>query len=206
MFKSGMAENDNKSFDPGWNAVASFYADDVPIYPIQKEWLDRLRKGDPSGEIADFGCGPGKHSTYLASAGLGVVGIDRSPAMLAEARRLTAEVTWVEADLCNLPMVNKRFAHGLCLNNTLGVIPGEANRQMALDEMVRVTDGTLALELLEATTTKDVHEDYFGTPYRATRFQLDEIEDFASRWPLLDRKTRPSKIARQFHLLIFSLP
>ena len=39
------------------------------------------------GTVADVGCGPGRITGYLHELGLGVVGIDLSPGMLAVARR-----------------------------------------------------------------------------------------------------------------------
>jgi SAM-dependent methyltransferase len=40
------------------------------------------------GLVADLGCGPGRVSAYLQSLGVTAFGVDLSPAMIAEARRL----------------------------------------------------------------------------------------------------------------------
>jgi trans-aconitate 2-methyltransferase len=51
--------------------------------------------------IVDLGCGPGNLTAALAERwpGAEVIGVDSSPAMLADARRDHPELTWVEADL-----------------------------------------------------------------------------------------------------------
>ncbi|MBD0293479.1 MAG: methyltransferase domain-containing protein [Jiangellaceae bacterium] len=41
----------------------------------------------PTGVVADVGCGPGHVTEYLASLGLTVVGVDKSPRMIAVAKR-----------------------------------------------------------------------------------------------------------------------
>lgn len=53
--------------------------------------------------VVDLGCGTGNHSIPLAARGYGVTGLDRSPGMLAVARRKAAEshvdVEWVQGDI-----------------------------------------------------------------------------------------------------------
>ncbi len=51
--------------------------------------------------VADLGCGPGNATRLLADRwpGAQIFGLDRSPQMLAEARRSGPGATWVEADL-----------------------------------------------------------------------------------------------------------
>jgi SAM-dependent methyltransferase len=54
----------------------------------------------PVRAILDLGCGTGSHAVILARAGRKVVGVDRSPAMLAQARAKSSAVSrWVEGDL-----------------------------------------------------------------------------------------------------------
>lgn len=52
-------------------------------------------------EIWDLGCGTGEHASVLAARHPGAVvhGLDRSPEMLAAARKRTASVDWIEGDL-----------------------------------------------------------------------------------------------------------
>jgi SAM-dependent methyltransferase len=66
--------------------------------------------GDPHGEanlvmaleprtVLDAGCGTGRVAIELARRGVEVVGLDADPSMLATARRLAPELTWIEAPL-----------------------------------------------------------------------------------------------------------
>jgi SAM-dependent methyltransferase len=54
--------------------------------------------------VADVGCGPGRVAAYLAANGLDVIGIDVSPAMLAEARRAHPDIEFEEGRLDDLPI------------------------------------------------------------------------------------------------------
>ncbi|MFI5591553.1 methyltransferase domain-containing protein [Amycolatopsis sp. NPDC051758] len=73
--------------------VAESYARVVP--PVQEDIEDRalltafadLVRAGGGGPVADLGCGTGRVTAFLASAGLDVSGIDLSPEMLAVARR-----------------------------------------------------------------------------------------------------------------------
>lgn len=54
--------------------------------------------------VLDAGCGTGRVAIELARRGVDVVGADVDPSMLATARRLGPDVTWVESDLAELDL------------------------------------------------------------------------------------------------------
>lgn len=54
--------------------------------------------------VLDAGCGTGRVAIELARRGLDVVGVDVAPDMLATARRLAPELSWIEADLAELDL------------------------------------------------------------------------------------------------------
>ncbi|WP_407560282.1 class I SAM-dependent methyltransferase [Streptomyces sp. 184] len=62
---------------------------DIRRYPWLKASMDAFADtvGD-SGPVLDVGCGPGQVTAYLAERGLDVSGVDLSPAMIDNARRL----------------------------------------------------------------------------------------------------------------------
>ena len=71
--------------------------------------------GSPHGEadlvgrfrpsrVLDAGCGTGRVAIELARRGIDVVGVDVDSSMLATARRLAPELTWVEHDLATLDL------------------------------------------------------------------------------------------------------
>jgi SAM-dependent methyltransferase len=62
--------------------VARFMDGDVPFY------VDQARRAD--GPVLDLACGTGRVTFALAEAGIPVIGLDTSPAMLASARQKLA--------------------------------------------------------------------------------------------------------------------
>ncbi|MFN8041141.1 MAG: class I SAM-dependent methyltransferase [Acidimicrobiales bacterium] len=56
------------------------------------------------GSVLDAGCGTGRVGIELARRGVEVVGADLDPSMLATARRLAPEISWIEADLAALDL------------------------------------------------------------------------------------------------------
>ncbi len=54
--------------------------------------------------VLDAGCGTGRVAIELARRGVDVVGVDRDPSMIAEARRRAPELAWVHADLVTLDL------------------------------------------------------------------------------------------------------
>src|SRR3954462_4066182 len=66
----------------------------------------RLTGCPEGGELLDAPCGFGRHSVPLAPAGYPAPGVDRSPSLLAEARRRAGDAPYpqlVEADYRRLP-------------------------------------------------------------------------------------------------------
>lgn len=58
--------------------------------------------------VLDAGCGTGRVAVELARHGIEVVGADVDASMLATARRLAPDLTWVESDLAALAL-DRRF-------------------------------------------------------------------------------------------------
>ena len=93
----------------GWDAYAPFYdwenartlgRRDVPF------WRRVARAA--GGPVLELGCGTGRVSRPLARAGVDLVGIDRSAAMLERGRRRSLRV--VRGDMRALPFAHSAFA------------------------------------------------------------------------------------------------
>lgn len=81
------------------------------------------------GLVLDLGCGTGRHVRTLQNEQRTVIGVDLSPAMLAEAGRLGARPL-VRANLVGLAALRDRCADAaLCLYSTLGLIQPAAARR-----------------------------------------------------------------------------
>lgn len=104
-------------------------------------FTDRL---PTSADVADLGCGPAIDGALLAQAGHRVVGLDRSPGMLAHAARaLPGRVA--QADLRSLPVASRSLDGIWCCAALLHVPQDET--MTVLHEMHRVLrqDGHVAL-------------------------------------------------------------
>jgi SAM-dependent methyltransferase len=104
---------------PEYNVLARYFdlinAKYVP-YTRQCDFLEAIfrRVGKNVHAILDLACGTGLHAFDLTRRGYRVVGVDRSPEMLAEAARKLAPggsddppVTFLNTDMRNLPFVGE---------------------------------------------------------------------------------------------------
>jgi SAM-dependent methyltransferase len=112
----------------------------------------RLAGCESGADILDAPCGYGRHSIPLARAGYRVVGVDRSPVLLEEARRRAGEgdwPRWVQGDHRELPLENASFDAVLCLFSSLGY-RGEDGDARTLAEFHRVLrpSGRLVVETM----------------------------------------------------------
>jgi ubiquinone/menaquinone biosynthesis C-methylase UbiE len=112
----------------------------------------RLAALEPGADVLDCPCGYGRHSIPLARAGFHVVGADRSPVLLEEARRRAGEgewPRWVEADHREVPFADASFDCVMNLFSSLGYRGEDGDRQ-TLSELRRVLrpGGALVVETM----------------------------------------------------------
>jgi ubiquinone/menaquinone biosynthesis C-methylase UbiE len=117
----------------------------------------RLAGCREGGDVLDVPCGFGRHAVPLARAGYRVVGVDRSEALLAEARRRAGEgrprAEFVRADYRDLPQKDESFDAAVNLFTSLGYL-GDEEDVGVLAEIRRVLrpGGRLVIE----TTHRDL--------------------------------------------------
>lgn len=144
----------------GWDDYAPFYdwenartlgRRDVPF------WKSVATQA--GGRVLELGCGTGRISIPLGRAGIDLVGIDRSDAMLARARRrvrrgrLEQQVRLVRGDICYLPFATARrrgFSAVLAPYGVLQSLLRERDLAETLDAVHRVLEpgGLFGLELV----------------------------------------------------------
>ena len=84
-----------KSYDRIADEYARHISTELQHKPLDRELLTRFAarvKG--KGNVYDMGCGPGHVARYLRDAGASVSGLDLSPRMIQEARRLNPDITF----------------------------------------------------------------------------------------------------------------
>ncbi|MFE2914622.1 class I SAM-dependent methyltransferase [Kitasatospora indigofera] len=125
--------------------------------------LDEL--GDRGAHVLDVGCGDGEMVLRLAAAGHRVVGVEKSPGMLATATGrvaaapdLAGRVTLLEGDIGNLPYADSSFdavvCHGVVMYLPDSAAPvADLARLVAADGILSVlTKNSLAVGVREALT------------------------------------------------------
>ena len=92
--------------DPVTNSIRESYdrlaeeytrriSDELQHKPLDRELLDRFTQQTKGrGEVCDMGCGPGHVARYLRDAGASVFGLDLSPGMVEQARKLNPFPFW----------------------------------------------------------------------------------------------------------------
>ena len=113
----------------GYNRTAAMYAENFHGH-LDDRPLDRaMLTGfaglvERHGVVADIGCGTGAASRVLADVGLDIVGIDLSPNMIAEARRLNSDLSFQVGSMTGLDFDDGHF-HGICAWYSVIHIPDE---------------------------------------------------------------------------------
>jgi SAM-dependent methyltransferase len=113
----------------GYDLTAAMYAERFHGHLDDKP-LDRAMLAGFAGlvernsVIADVGCGTGATSRILADFGLDVLGIDLSPNMIAEARRLNPDLRFQVGSMISINADDNHF-HGICAWYSVIHIPDE---------------------------------------------------------------------------------
>ena len=99
-----MPGDPRKAIRHGYDQIAGEYArriyDELERKPFDREILSHFAKAvGESGEVCDMGCGPGHVARYLHDLGPKVFGLDISPAMVEEARRLNPGIHFQVGDM-----------------------------------------------------------------------------------------------------------
>src|SRR5579863_6863870 len=90
-----------------YDALAAEYArrlrDELDHKPFDRAMLEEFAaRVAPAGLICDLGCGPGHIARFLRDRGAQVFGIDLSEGMLAEARRLNQDISFLRGTMLSV--------------------------------------------------------------------------------------------------------
>ena len=104
-----MNDDPLRSIRESYDCIADEYArriaDELQHKPFDCKLLDRFAaeiKG--RGPVCDMGCGPGHVARYLKNRGADVFGLDLSPGMLEQARRLNPDISFRQGNMMRLDL------------------------------------------------------------------------------------------------------
>jgi ubiquinone/menaquinone biosynthesis C-methylase UbiE len=102
-----------KTIRGDYDLIAHDYAvhigDELAAKPFDREILARFASA-VSGRVCELGCGPGHVSRFLRDLGVNVFGLDLSPQMVEQARRLNADIEFCVGDMLALQLSDHSLA------------------------------------------------------------------------------------------------
>lgn len=148
-----------ESYDRIADEYACRIADELRHKPLDREVLDRFAaEVKKRGRVCDMGCGPGHVARYLRDAGADdVFGLDLSPGMLEQARKLNPDIPFREGNMLVLELPDRSLA-GIAAFYAIVNIPPESLLR-AFQEMERVLQPGGLLLLAFHTGDEMLHED-----------------------------------------------
>jgi SAM-dependent methyltransferase len=200
-----------KSYDRVADEYARHIYTELQHKPLDRELLTRFAARVKSkGDVCDMGCGPGHVVRYLRDAGASVSGLDLSPRMIDEARRLNPDITFRQGNMLTLDLPDASLA-GIAAFYAVVNLP-KAFLPQVFREMARVLqpDGLLLLafhagqETLcpDALWDRPVSMNFYYFPPQAIARDLESasliIEEIIEREPYAPEVEHQSRRAYIF--------
>jgi SAM-dependent methyltransferase len=98
----------------GYRLWSQTYDQPLRLFPIEHPIMRMLLDPLPPAVVLDAACGTGRYSQYLAERGHRIIGVDRSPAMLAKARAKLPRSEFREGDLEAMPLEPESVDAAVC--------------------------------------------------------------------------------------------
>lgn len=152
------------SYDRVAREYATRFSGELAYKPLDRRLLDRFAATVRGlGPVCDLGCGPGHVARYLYERGVPAVGVDLSPVMVEEARRLNPGTDFQVGDLRRLDIEDRSFAGAIAFYSVIHVPRREIG--MAFDEIRRVLRPGGQLLLAFHVGDETLHRDeWWGQP------------------------------------------
>ncbi len=162
-----MYDDTTRSIQESYDRVADEYArrifNELQHKPLDRQLLNRFVVEAPPGGLCDMGCGPGHVARYLRDAGASVFGIDLSPQMLRQARKLNPDISFWEGNMLALDLKDGSLA-GIAAFYAIVNIP-QSSLLFVFQEMQRVLQPGGLLLLAFHTGDQVLHEaELWGQP------------------------------------------
>lgn len=182
--------------------------------PIVQEILADL----PVGTALDAACGTGRHTSYLASLGHRVIGVDASAEMLAFARAKVADGEFHQGDLHQLPVPDRHVGVLVCalaLEHVADLQPvfAEFARVLRPGGHLIISDTNHDWPIVQALAGGDFgylpHYNHRASDYLAAALplglQVRHCAEPCLPGPMLDPDVRPSDVPVEHPADIWSL-
>ena len=109
-----MIDRNTSDVQTSYDLVADEYVrrifDELEHKPLDRELLDRFAsRVQGRRPVCDLGCGPGHVARYLHGRGVQVVGIDLSPMLVAQARKLNPGIQFQQGNMRALDIEDGAF-------------------------------------------------------------------------------------------------
>jgi SAM-dependent methyltransferase len=128
-------------FQSSYDLLAEEYAariyDELKGKPLDRELLDRFAtRLHRAGRVCDLGCGPGHVARYIYDRGVDVFGLDLSPKMVEQARKLNPGIEFRQGNMLLLDAKDAAWSGALAFYSIIHIPRIEVPR--VLSEICRV--------------------------------------------------------------------
>jgi SAM-dependent methyltransferase len=159
-----------------YDRVADVYAEaifhELDKKPFDREILTRFAAAVGRGPVIEIGCGPGQVARFLHELGVDVSGVDLSPAMVEQARRLNPGVAFQVGDMTALEFRDASVA-AIAAFYAIVNLTGDLRRE-AFREMARVlAPGGLLLLSFHVGGEELQEKEFLGRPIEMNFYLLD---------------------------------
>ena len=153
-----------ESYDSVARTYAAHLASELSGKPLDRHLLNRFAEEVRGrGLVADLGCGPGHVARYLHEQGVTMIGIDLSPQMIEEARRLNPELEFKVGDMRKLSLLDASFVGVIAFYSIVHLAPDELPAIMAELRRVLMPGGLILVAFHIGRDVVHVDE-LFGEP------------------------------------------
>jgi ubiquinone/menaquinone biosynthesis C-methylase UbiE len=159
-----MAMSIRESYDSVARTYAAHLASELSGKPLDRHLLNRFAEEVRGrGLVADLGCGPGHVARYLHDQDVTMIGIDLSPQMIEEARRLNPELEFKVGDMRKLSLPDASFVGVIAFYSIVHLAPDELPAIMAELRRVLMPGGLILVAFHIGRDVVHVDE-LFGEP------------------------------------------